>query len=643
MSHPTLSIDNWIYLTSGLTGGKVVSPSAPDRPPVVTGRTDFRFRPDGDAWEAADGGSQFGLSFDDFGRRFICYNRVQVQHVVISSKTLRRNPHLASSETVQNCPAETVAEPLKGHGAAARLFPISRNVTTADSHAGTFTAACAVTVWRGTGLPESYRGGAFSCDPTGNLVHFDRLEPNGATFAAHPDARGGRIPGEQRQLVPPGLPRPRPRRGAVRLRHVPQDDRAPRLPAGRDPQAHGLRRGQDDGADLAGRPRRREGGRPAASPGRQPRRGIHPGPLRDAPQSGRLVARHGPPAAAGTARPGCGRAAACDRGGPASPPRVGRSCPAIAGGARRPRRRGDSPGPEAPRGARPRARPATGRAPPGRRAGPVRADAAAGRRRGRSRALPGGDLPGRVSIRDREGPNGRWGRCGRRRAGPHRRARRLGPLDASRGLQLALGTRGRLPDRPPRLAPRCGPAGDGAADRAGAAPGGGSASGGMAGDHPAHRRGPARLRAGGAGRPAHRARRGGAGPARVDGLGGRPVRRDRPGRRGSRAGRCGPQARRGDEGDGLGCRRAAREPTRRRRPAGVRRLRPGRRDAARARRPGPARGPAGRGRPRPGAAARRSRRGGAAGGRGGSRRTRPRCATRCSRPWSRSRATCRAC
>ena len=34
-------------------------------------------------------------------------------------------------------------------------------------------------------------------------------------------------------------------------------------------------------------------------------------------------------------------------------------------------------------------------------------------------------------------------RCGRRRAGPDRRARRLGPLDASRGLQLALGTRGR--------------------------------------------------------------------------------------------------------------------------------------------------------------------------------------------------------
>jgi len=184
VSHPTLSIDNWIYLTSGLSGGKVTAPELGDREPVELKRTDFRFRPDRSAWEAADGGSQFGLSFDDFGRRFICYNRVQVQHVVLESKTLRRNPRLAFSETVQNCPADMAAEPLKGHGAAARLFPISRNVTTADSHAGTFTAACGVTVFRGTGLPPAYHGGAFSCDPTGNLIHFDQLEPAGATFAA---------------------------------------------------------------------------------------------------------------------------------------------------------------------------------------------------------------------------------------------------------------------------------------------------------------------------------------------------------------------------------------------------------------------------------------------------------------------------
>ena len=190
VSHPTLSPDNWIYLTSGLTGGSVVNPSAPDRPPVPLGRTDFRFRPEGDAWEAADGGSQFGMTFDDAGNRFICYNRIQVQHAVLESATLRRNPHLAASDTVQDCPAERVEDPATHQAAAARLFPLSRNTVTFDSHAGTFTAACGVTVWKGTGLPPEYLGGVFSCDPTGNLVHFDKLEPRGATFAARP-ARDG--------------------------------------------------------------------------------------------------------------------------------------------------------------------------------------------------------------------------------------------------------------------------------------------------------------------------------------------------------------------------------------------------------------------------------------------------------------------
>ncbi|MFM8251247.1 MAG: PVC-type heme-binding CxxCH protein [Planctomycetota bacterium] len=184
VSHPTLGPDGWIYVTSGLTGGKISNPQQPQRPAVELKRTDLRFRPDTGEFEAADGGSQFGMTFDDGGQRFICYNRVQAQHVVTAAHYWRRNPRLAFSDTVQNCPTDLAPEPLRGHGRAARLYPLSSNVTTADSHAGTFTAACGVTVWRGNHLPAAYRGGIFSCDPTGNLVHFDRLIPQGATFTA---------------------------------------------------------------------------------------------------------------------------------------------------------------------------------------------------------------------------------------------------------------------------------------------------------------------------------------------------------------------------------------------------------------------------------------------------------------------------
>src|SRR3954469_20362534 len=58
VSHPTLGIDGWIYLTSGLTGGKVTSPEYPNHLPVDL-KTDFRFRPNTDQFEAAEGRAQY--------------------------------------------------------------------------------------------------------------------------------------------------------------------------------------------------------------------------------------------------------------------------------------------------------------------------------------------------------------------------------------------------------------------------------------------------------------------------------------------------------------------------------------------------------------------------------------------------------
>jgi putative membrane-bound dehydrogenase-like protein len=182
---PTLGPDGWIYLAAGLVGGTITCPEHPERAPLKM-TADVRFHPDTLEVENVDGKSQFGMSFDDFGRRFICMNRLPVQHVVLSSKSLARNPRLAFSETVQDCNERSVRTGLKGGGDGVKLFPISSNITTADSHAGSFSAACGIHIWRGGALPVRYDGAAFSCDPTGNLVHVDRLEPHGATFNALP-------------------------------------------------------------------------------------------------------------------------------------------------------------------------------------------------------------------------------------------------------------------------------------------------------------------------------------------------------------------------------------------------------------------------------------------------------------------------
>lgn len=181
VSHPTLGFDGKIYVTSGLTGGKVTSPEHPERPAVTFTPADGRFDPETLVFERTGGRGQFGLSFDDFGRRFIVSNRHPVLHVVLEPWQLRRNPHLAFSEMTQE---------VSKVEASAKVFPISRTYITADfhpslmgkPHTGTFTSACSVLVFGGTGLTPEHVGNVFICEPAQNLVQRQVMRPEGASF-----------------------------------------------------------------------------------------------------------------------------------------------------------------------------------------------------------------------------------------------------------------------------------------------------------------------------------------------------------------------------------------------------------------------------------------------------------------------------
>lgn len=184
VNDPTLGPDGWIYLAGGLQGGDVFFPADPSRKWNTSG-ADLRFQPDTGALELIEGKGQYGLAFDEAGNRFTCMNRVQIQHAPLASRYLARNPRVAPPGVLHNCPAIEDNKLLTRYSAgASRVFPISANITTADSHEGTYSAACAVHVYRGTALPAEYRGAVFSCDPTANLVRADRLEKTGGTFAA---------------------------------------------------------------------------------------------------------------------------------------------------------------------------------------------------------------------------------------------------------------------------------------------------------------------------------------------------------------------------------------------------------------------------------------------------------------------------
>lgn len=175
-NHPRLAWDNWIYVANGLRGG-VVHNRRRDQPPIPISGMDFRFDPRTGWAEAVSGNGQFGLYFDDAGRRLNCSNRNPVRQVVLEDRYLRANPGVTVPATVHDVAA---------FGEQSRIFPISRAWTTSNLHAGQFTAACGVFVYRGDLLPASYRGNLFTCDPTGNLVHREVPEVKGPVLRSRP-------------------------------------------------------------------------------------------------------------------------------------------------------------------------------------------------------------------------------------------------------------------------------------------------------------------------------------------------------------------------------------------------------------------------------------------------------------------------
>jgi putative membrane-bound dehydrogenase-like protein len=177
-NHPTLGLNNQIYISNGLRGGKVIARRdkwKENAKPVSISGMDFRFNVLTGEYEAISGLGQFGLTFDNYGNRFICTNRNPCRHIVLDNNYIKRNPHILIKETMYD---------VSPAGVQSRIYPISKFWTTSNLHAGQFTACCGVTIYRGNTLPKEFQNNSFTCDPTGNLVHRDIHFEKGATFGS---------------------------------------------------------------------------------------------------------------------------------------------------------------------------------------------------------------------------------------------------------------------------------------------------------------------------------------------------------------------------------------------------------------------------------------------------------------------------
>lgn len=188
--------DGWIYGVSSSNGGAIKNLSKPDAKPVSIRGRDFRFKPDGSAFEAISGGGQFGHGFDDWGHRFTCSNSNHIRQIVLPSQYLERNPALSGVPVINDIAAEGPASPVFRISAAEPWRIVRTRQRAADPEyrkrlpptelvaTGFFTSATGVTIYRGDAFPPEYRGNAFIGDVGGNLVHRKTLSKNGAEFLA---------------------------------------------------------------------------------------------------------------------------------------------------------------------------------------------------------------------------------------------------------------------------------------------------------------------------------------------------------------------------------------------------------------------------------------------------------------------------
>jgi len=190
------AIDNWIHGCAGLDGGTVVSVQKPDARPVSLRNRGLRFQPDVPAsLEATSGGGQYGLTADASGHWFVNTNSQHLKQIVLPEHYLQRNPFLSVSEVTTS-----IAE----HGPSAQVFRVSpfeawrierttrragdatgrKYAATELVPGGFFTSACSPLIYTADLFPLEYQGNNFVCDPANNLIHRERLEPQGSLFTA---------------------------------------------------------------------------------------------------------------------------------------------------------------------------------------------------------------------------------------------------------------------------------------------------------------------------------------------------------------------------------------------------------------------------------------------------------------------------
>ena len=127
--------------------------------------------------EVLSGTSQYGQTFDEWGRHFGVNNPNTGRHEVIAARYLERNPDLLLSSVMSDLSEDR-------HVSYVTERPESPRKEAGLQNFGRITSACSITFYMGAAFPEKYRNIAFIAEPAHNSVLAHTWSPSGASFVA---------------------------------------------------------------------------------------------------------------------------------------------------------------------------------------------------------------------------------------------------------------------------------------------------------------------------------------------------------------------------------------------------------------------------------------------------------------------------
>lgn len=189
---PQWGLDNRIHIQcGGGNRGKIKCLKRTELPEVELGGRDLWFDPRTFDFGLEAGGAQYGMSFDNYGRKFACSNSDHLQFFVCDDRYAARNPYfdfprVRQSVAVDGGAAEVFRlspdEPWRIIRTRWRIAGVVKGVVEGGGRvSGYFTGATGTTVYRGDAYGPDFVNNTFTGDAGGQLVHRKLIVPDGVS------------------------------------------------------------------------------------------------------------------------------------------------------------------------------------------------------------------------------------------------------------------------------------------------------------------------------------------------------------------------------------------------------------------------------------------------------------------------------